>query len=216
MRSGVVGDRWPILGDSVPVVGFSVASAIGCHRSTRFVVKVDVTVESGERSADAVAHLADSHGQALVTFAYLVCGEREEARDIVQAVLVRLLGSASFAQAQAPLAYAKRAVTNEFIDRRRRLHRLARAMILLRGELPAEGAPEERHGERDALLRAFAVLNRRERAAVVLRYYEGWDDAAIAEAIHTAPATVRSLLSRAMPKLRAALTSPASESGEAT
>jgi DNA-directed RNA polymerase specialized sigma24 family protein len=54
-------------------------------------------------------------------------------------------------------------------------------------------------------LRAFAVLKTRERACIVLRYYGDWDDASIAAAIGSAPATVRSVVSRALPRLRAAL-----------
>lgn len=160
---------------------------------------------SSEPVSDLVAQLAATHGQDLVTLAYLLTGERDEAEDIVQAVLTRLLGSSSILRAEKPLAYAKRAVTNEFLDRRRRLQRRAKALIILRSEPSTSGPIDTPTAERDALLRAFAVLKTRERACIVLRYYGDWDDASIAAAIGSAPATVRSVVSRALPRLRAAL-----------
>jgi RNA polymerase sigma factor (sigma-70 family) len=120
-------------------------------------------------------------------------------------VLARLLGSTSIVRAENPFAYARRAVTNEFLDRRRRLQRRARALVILRGEPMTTGPVDSNVAERDALLRAFGVLKPRERACIVLRYYGDWDDASIAAAIGCAPATVRSVVSRALPRLRAAI-----------
>ncbi|MFC5730888.1 MULTISPECIES: sigma-70 family RNA polymerase sigma factor [Nocardioides] len=160
---------------------------------------------SSERVSEIVAELASTRGQDLITLAYLLTGDGDEAEDIVQAVLARLLGSSSIARATNPFAYAKRAVTNEFLDRRRRLQRRARALVILRSEPATIGSVDTPIAERDALLRAFAVLKTRERACIVLRYYGDWDDASIAAAIGSAPATVRSLVSRALPRLRAAL-----------
>ncbi|GAB2448848.1 SigE family RNA polymerase sigma factor [Nocardioides hungaricus] len=163
---------------------------------------------SSEPVSDLVAELATTHGQDLVTLAYLLSGDGNEAEDIVQAVLTRLLGSSSITQAQNPYAYARRAVTNEFLDRRRRLQRRAKALVKLRSEPTTSSPIDTPIAERDALLRAFAALKKRERACIVLRYYGDWDDASIAAAIGTAPATVRSLVSRALPRLRAALEQP--------
>lgn len=160
---------------------------------------------SSERVSDIVAELASTRGQDLVTLAYLLTGSAEEAEDIVQAVLTRLLGSSAIARAGSPLAYARRAVTNEFLDRRRRIQRGAKALLALRSERATDHSVETNVADRDALIRAFAVLKTRERACIVLRYYGDWDDASIAAAIGSAPATVRSLVSRALPRLRAAL-----------
>jgi RNA polymerase sigma factor (sigma-70 family) len=59
--------------------------------------------------------------------------------------------------------------------------------------------------ERDAILRVVASLPPRQRAAVVLRYYEDLPDDEIAELIGCRPVTVRSLISRALASLRASL-----------
>ena len=56
-----------------------------------------------------------------------------------------------------------------------------------------------------AVFAALRELGDRERAAIVLRYYEDLPDQRIAEALGCSRATVRSLVHRAMPKLRARL-----------
>lgn len=166
---------------------------------------------SSEHVSDVVAELAATRGQDLVTLAYLMCGDGHEAEDIVQAVFARLLGSPAIGGADNAFAYAKRAVTNEFLDRRRRLQRRAKALVLLRGEPTTTGSAEVSVAERDALVRAFAVLKAKERACIVLRYYGDWDAGSIAGAVGITPATVRSVISRALPRLRDALERSAAE-----
>ncbi|SHL68861.1 SigE family RNA polymerase sigma factor [Actinacidiphila paucisporea] len=74
-------------------------------------------------------------------------------------------------------------------------------------ELPepaAGGAPDltEQQAQRDALLRAIARLPPRQRAMVVLRYYEDMSEAQTAEAMGVSVGTVKSAVSRALGKLR--------------
>jgi RNA polymerase sigma factor (sigma-70 family) len=52
---------------------------------------------------------------------------------------------------------------------------------------------------------ALRVLNARQRAAVVLRYFEDLPEAEIAKVLGCRPGTVKSLLARSMPKLKEAL-----------
>jgi RNA polymerase sigma factor (sigma-70 family) len=56
--------------------------------------------------------------------------------------------------------------------------------------------------ERQALLAELGKLPRRQRAVLVLRYYEDRDDAEIAELLGCTPGTVRSYASRALAALR--------------
>jgi RNA polymerase sigma factor (sigma-70 family) len=56
--------------------------------------------------------------------------------------------------------------------------------------------------EADELWNRLATLGRKQRAVLVLRYYEQMDDDAIAELLGCAPATVRSNASRALKALR--------------
>ncbi|MFG1805291.1 SigE family RNA polymerase sigma factor [Streptomyces sp. NPDC049040] len=74
-------------------------------------------------------------------------------------------------------------------------------------ELPEPAATDgpditEQQAQRDALLRAIARLPPRQRAMVVLRYYEDMSEAQTAEAMGVSIGTVKSAVSRALGKLR--------------
>lgn len=74
-------------------------------------------------------------------------------------------------------------------------------------ELPepaAAGQPDltEQQAQRDALLRAIARLPPRQRAMVVLRYYEDMSEVQTAETLGVSVGTVKSAVSRALGKLR--------------
>lgn len=154
---------------------------------------------------ELVAELAASRGRDLKRFAYLLAGDNDEAEDLVQVALIKLLESTAITEVRSPFAYAKRTITNEFIDRGRRRQRRQRALVVLSSEPSVVAAADSTIVDRDALLRAFAVLKPRARACIVLRYYDDWDEVSIAAAVGCAPATVRSVIARAMPRLRSAL-----------
>ena len=81
-----------------------------------------------------------------------------------------------------------------------------------RGSDPAAD-PGQRVVVHDELARALARLTRRQRAVIVLRHYEGYDDGAIADVLGCSPATVRAHASRGLGQLRAFLQSE-QEKGE--
>jgi RNA polymerase sigma factor (sigma-70 family) len=62
--------------------------------------------------------------------------------------------------------------------------------------------PTADHGTRELVRVGVQSLPPKQRAAVVLRYYEDLDDDAIANALNCSPATVRSQISRALTSLR--------------
>jgi RNA polymerase sigma-70 factor (sigma-E family) len=74
-------------------------------------------------------------------------------------------------------------------------------------ELPepsAESCPDaaEQQAQRDAMLRAMSRLPARQRAMVVLRYYEDMSEVQTAEVLGVSVGTVKSAVSRALGKLR--------------
>ena len=69
--------------------------------------------------------------------------------------------------------------------------------------------PAFAHAERAALLAELGKLPRRQRAVLVLRYYEGLSDTEIAEVLGCTPGTVRGYASRALAALRVQITQPA-------
>ncbi|AXB48496.1 SigE family RNA polymerase sigma factor [Amycolatopsis albispora] len=148
----------------------------------------------------------------LLRYATAVTCDRHLAQDIVQDVLLRVQRRWSrIEQMDAPYLYVKRMVTNEYLSwRHRRAARdIASSQRTLDALTPPVGDPAVRHAERDAMRARIAVLPRRQRAALVLRFYEDCTDAEIAQVLGCTESTVRSHISRALGTLRAGARLPA-------
>jgi RNA polymerase sigma-70 factor (sigma-E family) len=143
---------------------------------------------------------------ALVRFAVVLVGDRGLAEDVVQEVLIRAYGRwERIASLDQPEAYLRRMVTNEYLSWRRRWSRVTpHADPEASGDDATRAGPDHAalHAERDALRQELARLPRRQRAVLVLRYYEHLTDAEIAEVLGCPAGTVRSLASRALHALR--------------
>lgn len=129
------------------------------------------------------------------------------AQDVVQEVMFRAQGRwGRIGALDAPELYVKRMVTNEYLSwRRRRAARdISSAHATLEAIGPSGGDPAVRHAEREAMRVRIATLPRKQRAAIVLRYYEDSTDVEIASALGCSAGTVRSHISRALQTLRAA------------
>lgn len=144
-----------------------------------------------------------AHHVGLVKYAVLLCGSRAQAEDIVHDVLTRVYPRWADITARpgSVLAYVRRAVTNEHVSWRRRWS--TRTTVLVEDLTPFDApAPVAPTGD-DQLWRSLQGLPARQRAALVLRYYEGLDDDEVAECLECRPGTVRSLVSRGLATLRA-------------
>lgn len=151
---------------------------------------------------------------ALLRYAVMLTGDQHSAEDLVQETMVRAqLSWHRIARTAAPDSYVRRILTNLFFDWRRGswLRR-----VLLRAEpdesLPAGGDHSQQSADRDEVWQWLARLPRRQRAALVLRYYEDLSDGEIAEILGCAVGTVRAYISRALATLRTEL-APAHLSG---
>ncbi|MFC1416036.1 SigE family RNA polymerase sigma factor [Streptacidiphilus cavernicola] len=146
--------------------------------------------------------VAETHGQ-LARSARLLTGDWHTAEDLVQATLMKVYRQwRRVVLADSALAYTQRIMLNLFLtSMRRRWHGEAPS-----GELPERLGPDSDFtgavGSRDALSRALAGLPRRQRAVVVLRYYEDLSVEQTADLLDCSAATVRSQASRALAKLR--------------
>ena len=167
----------------------------------------DVCAESGWRVVDGGAASFDAfvaaHQAALVRFAALLSGSPAQGEDIVQDVLIRLYQR--WGQLNDPLPYVRRSVTNEFLSWRRRWStrhiRVVPDAVLDRPVEDTRG-----RGEVDPDLWArLQRLPRQQRAAVVLRYWEGLDDDEIGAVLQCKAGTVRGHVSRGLATLRAGL-----------
>lgn len=151
----------------------------------------------------------------LLRYATVLCYDPHLAKDIVQEVLLRAQQQwpKISAKVDSPAAYVKRMVTNEFLSWRRRASaREVGTSLRVLDELGSPEADQTRlYDEREAMTAKLATLPRRQRAALVLRYYEGCDDATIAAELDCRPGTVRSLISRGLATLRIRSHSPVTD-----
>jgi len=141
---------------------------------------------------------------ALLRYAAVLAGNRDLAQDIAQEVLARAHTRwSSIGRMDAPELYVRRMVTNEFLSWRRRWARQVPVSDVIVAPDRA-GAPDTAttQADRDALLRQLSRLPRRQQAVLVLRYYEGFTDAEIADVLGCQPGTVRGYASRALQALR--------------
>lgn len=134
--------------------------------------------------------------------AYLMCGDWDRARDHVQEALVRVYVRWPKLQRQGgELAYARRAVASVIIDeaRKRSSRELPTDPDLAR---PSTEDVARAVTDRAALMTALAGLPPRQRACVVLRYFEELDVRETAAALGCSEGTVKSQTSRALAALR--------------
>jgi RNA polymerase sigma-70 factor (sigma-E family) len=139
----------------------------------------------------------------VLRFATALTGDRGLAEDVAQEVLIRAHARwHTIGSLDRPEYYVRKMILNEFLSWRRRSWRLIPAG---RGsEVDRRRAPDHAAGyvERDALLAELGKLPPRQRAVLALRYYEGFSDTEIADALGCTPVTVRSYASRALTALR--------------
>lgn len=135
--------------------------------------------------------------------AFAVCGDRHLAEDALQSALVRAYRAwPRVRDADSSQAYLRRMVVNELLGwRRRRSWGTTTRM----GREPSEPGPEDGIVEHQLVWCLVGELPPRQRAVVVLRFYEGLSEAEIAEALGVRRGTVKSQASAALSHLRAAL-----------
>jgi len=146
---------------------------------------------------------------AVVRFAAVLAGERALAEDIVQEVLIRAHARWDrIGCLDVPEAYVRKMIVNEYLASRRRSWRMVLSGAGSDIEGPPTPDPAADYAEREAMLAELGKLPRRQRAVVVLRYYEGLSFQEIAEVLGCTPGTVRGHASRALAALRIELTTP--------
>ena len=147
-----------------------------------------------------------AHLPRLLRYATMLTGDREQAADLVQDVLVKAYRRwQRISDADHPDRYVLRMVTNDFLSWR---HSRSARLIAV-GDPPDEPAPDDFTADqaaRDDMWQRLARLPRRQRAVVVLRYYEQLADPDIADLLGCAQATVRAHAFKALTTLRHRLT----------
>jgi RNA polymerase sigma-70 factor (sigma-E family) len=148
-----------------------------------------------------------SRGAALLRLAFMLTGDQHLAEDLTQDVLVRIYGRWSRVAGMEQVdAYVRRTLINRHVSWRRRRSS---------GEVPLAEPSEVAHpaaddgsdaaADRDQAWRLLAMLPPRQRAVLVLRYYEDLSDREVADVLGCSAGTVRSQASRALATLRGSL-----------
>ena len=141
-----------------------------------------------------------ARGAALSRAAYLLTGDHQTAEDLVQETYVVLVRRWQKTGAVDPEAYVRRILYSRFVDgwRRRRV-----------SELPSASPPDNPGGDetgtatdRLALRDALTRLTHRQRAVLVLRFYEDLTEVQAAAALGISPNTVKSQTRVALQRLR--------------
>jgi len=153
----------------------------------------------------AFVEFVELAGVSLRRTAFLVCGDRHKADDVVQDALYKLyLAWPKVQRMGNPFAYARRIVVNAAYDGGRRPWRRE----VSTDELPDQVERDDfvtGHVERDEVLEALRGLPPRQRACVVLRYYEDLSVEQTAEILGCSEGTVKSQAARGLDTLRQAM-----------
>lgn len=145
--------------------------------------------------------LYQEHYRQLLRMALLLVDDRGVAEDIVQDAFVRVFDSrARLRDPDKALAFLRQAVLNRARStlRRRRVARKYLPRLVAREAHPDETG---RGVDRAVLAHALAQLPRRQREAVVLRYYADFSEARTAELMRVTPGAVKSYCSRGVSRL---------------
>lgn len=159
-------------------------------------------MRDGEGDSAEFTDFVRGRSTALLRTAVLLTGgDRGHAEDLLQGVLERMYVRWGRIQGP-PEAYARRALVHASINRWRGRRR--RPELPLLGPDPCVEAADDasRVDLRDALVRELLTLPPRQRAVLVLRYFDDLPEAEIAEALGCSVGTVKSQASRALARLR--------------
>lgn len=156
-----------------------------------------VTSASGTR----LEALYAEHARGAIRLAFLMTGDEQQAQDIAQEAFVRIAGR--FHDLRNPDAfpgYLRTTVLNLSRGYLRRLRTQRDYTQRAAGEVEA---PREDTEGRDEMWRALQRLPHRQRAALVLRYYEDLSERQAADALGCSVSAMKSLVTRGLQALRA-------------
>jgi RNA polymerase sigma-70 factor (sigma-E family) len=149
---------------------------------------------------DELADFVRARYHHLVRRAYLLTGSQQAAEDLVQEALARCCASWRRHPIVQPEAYVQRVMINLLVSRSR-LRRFREDPI---DTIPERGVADTTadHAERDAVWQALRTTPPRQRAVLVLRFYEDLTEAEIAAELGVAVGTVRSQTAKGLARLR--------------
>ena len=158
------------------------------------------TANSNER----MAVLFDRHAPGALRLAYLLTGRQEQAEDLVQDAFVKMFGRwQDLRKPEAFEAYLKKTIVNLARNQWRRGQVEKAHLLRERGAATVTTFPDVEG--RAELMGALAALPPRQRAVVVLRYFEDLSEAQTAALLDCSLSAVKSASLRGLNALRARL-----------
>jgi len=160
--------------------------------------------------ADSLKLIAQRHTPMLYGIAWRMLGDPAEAEDVVQEAITRLwVNARNWTPARGGLGgWLRRVATNLCLDRKRKGVRMSGEPVPERADdAPAADALIDEERRRRAVAEAMQRLPDRQRAAIVLTYYEGLSNAEAASMLGVGVRALESLLVRARSGLRRSLAS---------
>jgi RNA polymerase sigma-70 factor (sigma-E family) len=157
---------------------------------------------SGAIEATEFSMFVRLHSTTLLRAAFLLTGDRLAAEELLQDTFARLYPQwGRVVEAEVPLAYVRRSLTNNFLNGRRRRS----ASDLLFADPPDRGYDQDvagQYSDRELVRQLLDGLSSRQRAVLVLRFFHDLSDAEIAREVGCRQGTVRSIVSRGLQTLR--------------
>jgi RNA polymerase sigma-70 factor (sigma-E family) len=138
----------------------------------------------------------EEHYPGLVRFGTLLTGNRQIGEDLAQDAFVRSAERLATVHSAAAKVYLRRTAVNLWKNR------LRRAALERRVHPDTQEDPGLSHEDRDALWHAVRRLPTRQRACLVLRYYEDLPEREVAHVLGCSVGTVKSQTNRALTRLR--------------
>lgn len=146
----------------------------------------------------------------LLRTAVLLTGDAGHAEDLLQEVLEKTyLRWGRIRAVEHPELYVRRTLVNSSIDRWRRLRSRVREVALGPRDVSGSAEPMALVDDRDLVLRALRAVPPRQRAVLVLRYWDDLSEAEIAQVLQCTVGTVKSQASRGLDRMRALMAAPA-------
>jgi RNA polymerase sigma-70 factor (sigma-E family) len=153
-----------------------------------------------ERDERAFEDFVARAGDRLLRSAVLLVGDRGTAEDLVQGALERTYRHWPRVSSGQPEAYVRRALVNAAASRWRR--RGVREVPLDATHEVTVADDRDRLALRDGLIRALLTLPARQRAVLVLRYFDDMSEADVAATLGCSVGSVKSQASRGLVRLR--------------
>ncbi|WP_328992556.1 SigE family RNA polymerase sigma factor [Kribbella sp. NBC_01245] len=164
----------------------------------------------GDREAEFREYLLADRTRLMRTAMLLTAGDVHTAEDLVQTACTKVYVHWHRIRHEGAGPYAHRTLVNAFLDDRRRAGR--RPEVMTAEEFEPRPVGEIDHADTLAVRRALLELAPRQRAVLVLRYFQDLDVATCARMLDCTEGTVKSQTAKALKRLRDVMTDPATGS----